>query len=80
MYEAGIPLETIFRAATFNNAKAFHLESFYGGVEIDKVANLLILKSNPLKSIKAYDDIEMVIIRGKMIAREELSASNNVRN
>ena len=80
MYEAGIPLETIFRAATFNNAKAFHLASFYGGVEADKVANLLILNANPLESVHAYDDIEMVIIGGKLIEREDLSAAHHVSN
>ena len=74
MFEAGISLNAIFKAATFNNAKAFHLETLYGGVEKGKKANLLILKSNPLKYINAYNDIETVIIGGKLIPREELSA------
>ena len=77
MFEAGISLETIFKAATHNNAKAFHLETLYGGVEKGKKANLLILNSNPLKNINAYNDIETVIIAGKLIPREELSATNN---
>ena len=76
MYEASIALETIFRAATFNNAKVFHLESFYGGVEKDKIANLLILRSNPLSSITAYNNIELVIIGGRIVQREKLSATN----
>lgn len=78
MFDAGISLEKIFRATTYNNAKAFHLETLYGGVEKGKKANLLILKSNPLKYINAYIDIETVIIGGKFIPREELSATNNV--
>lgn len=78
MYETGISLEKILRATTYNNAKAFHLDKLYGGVEINKIANLLILKSNPLKNINAYNDIETVIIGGKLIPREELSATNNV--
>ncbi len=78
MSEAGLSLETIFRAATYNNAKAFHLESMYGGVEPNKKANLLILQSNPLKSIEAYNDIEMVIMSGELIKREDLSAINYV--
>ena len=75
MFEAGIPLETIFKAVTYNNAKAFHLEHLYGGVEKDKVANLLILRSNPLNNINAYNDIEIVIIGGKVVHREKLSAT-----
>ncbi len=78
MFDAGISLEKIFRSTTYNNAKAFHLEILYGGVEKGKKANLLILKSNPLKYINAYNDIETVIIGGKFIPREELSATNNV--
>ncbi len=71
---AGIPLEKIFRAATFKNAQAFHLEHLYGSVEKGNIANLLILNSNPLKTIEAYNDIEKVILRGKLIDRELLSA------
>jgi len=77
MFDAGISLEKILRAATYNNAKAFHLESLYGGVERGKKANLLILKSNPLVNINAYNEIEIVIISGKLIPREKLSATNN---
>lgn len=80
MHAIGISLEKILRATTYNNAKAFHLESLYGGVEVDQIANLLILKSNPLKNINAYNDIESVIIRGKLIPREKLSATNSVSN
>ncbi len=76
-YDAGIPLEKIFRAATFNNAQAFHLEHLYGSVEKGSIANLLILNSNPLKTVEAYNDIEKVIIRGKMIERVHLSAVIN---
>jgi len=76
MFDAGISLEKIFRAVTYNNAKAFHLEALYGGVEKEKKANLLILKSNPLKYINAYNEIETVIIGGKLIPMEKLSATN----
>ncbi len=76
MFDAGIPIESIFRAATFNNAQAFHLQDKYGSVEMGKKANLLILNSNPLESIDAYNDIDVVILHGKIIERENLSASN----
>ena len=76
-YEAGIPLELIFAAATFNNAIAFNLQNLYGSVEKDKIANLLILKSNPLLNVEAYNDIDLVIIRGDIIERNQLSALEN---
>ncbi len=76
MFESGISLSSIFKAATYNNAKAFHLEDKYGSMEKEKVANLLILNSNPLENIEAYNKIEQVIIRGEIIEREQLSATN----
>ena len=74
LFEAGISLKTIFKAATYNNAKAFHLESRYGKIEKNKIANMLILNSNPLETVEAYNDIDKVIINGKVINREQLSA------
>ncbi len=77
MFEAGISLRSIFRAATYNNAQAFHMEHQYGSVEKGKIANLLILSSNPLESVEAFNGIEQVIIRGEIIERAKLSALSN---
>ena len=77
MFEAGISLSSIFRAATYNNAKAFNLEDKYGSVEKGKIANLLILSSNPLETLEAFNQIEQVIIRGEIIERAKLSALSN---
>lgn len=71
---ADIPLEDIFRAATLDNARAFHLEHFYGSIEVGKIANLLLLDADPLENISAYDNIERVIIRGTPVQRQALSA------
>lgn len=77
MFEAGISLHSIFKAATYNNAHAFNLEDKYGSIEKGKVANLLILNSNPLETIEAFNQIEQVIIRGEIIERKQFSASND---
>jgi len=76
-YEAGISLEKIFRAATFDNAKAFNIQHLYGSITQDKIANVLILNTNPLETIKAYNDIEQVIIRGEIFNRAAMSALKN---
>lgn len=72
--EAGVDLETIFIAATSNNAKEFNLDHLYGSIDKDKIANLLILDSNPLKSVEAYNKIDKIILHGESISRERLSA------
>jgi len=77
MFKAGLPLKQVLAAATINNAKAFGIDHLYGTVEPGKVANLLLLKHNPLESIKAYDSIETLVLRGKLLDRDVLSASQN---
>lgn len=79
MAAAGISLQAIFEAATINNARLLKLDSHYGSVSVGKIANLLLLKHNPLKSIEAWDSIETVILHGQPIARQSLSASFAVR-
>jgi len=71
----GIPLDKIFAGATLNNAKAFGLSDDYGTVEVGKVANLLLLTDNPLETVEAYNQIETIILHGRAIARQSLSAT-----
>jgi imidazolonepropionase-like amidohydrolase len=74
LQKAGLSLKQIFLAATISNAREFKLESQIGSIEPGKVANLVLLKKNPLESIEAYDSISSVWIYGKEIARETLAA------
>lgn len=75
MYEAGIPLQDILKSATLNNAKVFNLAKEYGTIETGKVANLVIMTANPLETIEAYNSIESIIIRGKLVQRNKLRAN-----
>lgn len=74
MKNAGVPLSKIFVSATIENAKAFNLDKKYGTVEKGKIANILLLNKNPLDDITAYNDISAIIIQGKAINRNMLSA------
>ena len=71
---AGVPLRRLLAAATLENAKAFGLADRYGSVEPGKVANLLLLATNPVESVEAWDTIEAVVLHGKWIERSSLSA------
>jgi len=70
---AGVPTELIFRAATYNNARAFMLDKI-GAVQTGYYADLLILNSDPMKNVDAYNDIHSVIRQGELYIRESLSA------
>lgn len=73
---AGISESRLFRAMTIDNARMLRLDKQIGTVEAGKTANLLLLRANPLESVKAYDEIETVFLHGRPIARAGLSASN----
>jgi imidazolonepropionase-like amidohydrolase len=71
---AGVPLPRLLESATIEAARAFHLDSLYGAVEVGKVANLLLLRANPLETVEAYDAIDRVVVRGKVLDRSALAA------
>jgi len=71
---AGVSPAILFRAATIVNAEFFGLQEDVGTVEKGKHADLLLMTKNPMKSVAAYDAIEVVIVGGKAILRSELSA------
>jgi imidazolonepropionase-like amidohydrolase len=73
---AGVSNEKLFRALTIDNARMLRLDDKIGTVEPGKTANLLLLRSNPLESVTAFDTIETVFLHGRPIARNELSARN----
>ncbi len=72
--DAGLTPRKILEAATLDNARAFHLEDDVGTIEVGKLANLLLLTSDPLQSASAWAEIETVIIGGVPVERSELSA------
>lgn len=73
-HEVGIELPEIFRALTINNARVVGRENEIGSVEPGKIANLLLLQSNPLTDISAYDSINWVVLNGELIARDSLAS------
>lgn len=70
----GIPLADLFKALTIGNAKRMGLEKDIGSVTKHKRADLLLLGKNPLEDASAYDSINWIILQGKLIARDDLSA------
>jgi imidazolonepropionase-like amidohydrolase len=72
--DAGVPLASILRAATLDNAKALQLSHDLGSIEIGKRADLLLLREDPLANISAYDSIETIFLSGEPIARDALEA------
>lgn len=70
--EAGLTSLQILQAATLNGARYFGIEKTTATVDVDKVADLVLLNSNPLKDIHALRNIYAVMARGKYYTRDQL--------
>lgn len=77
MAAAGISLQAIFEAGTINNARWLKIDHDFGTVSKGKVANLLLLKENPLQHSRNWDSIEQVIVHGVALPRASLAASSD---
>ena len=66
MTYAGIPAEAVLKAATINGARALGIEQKLGSIEVGKLADLVVVKGNPLADIKSARNIRYVIKAGKV--------------
>jgi imidazolonepropionase-like amidohydrolase len=70
--EAGVSPARVLRAATIDNAIAFHLTD-RGEIAPGKRADLVLLDADPMKSTDAYDAIDTIIVGGVPAARATLT-------
>jgi len=75
MEEMGCPAMRMLQAATHNIAVAYGKDRDLGSVEVGKIADLLILDSNPLESAKNYRSIRTVIKDGNIVDTDKLPES-----
>ncbi|CAN5771032.1 amidohydrolase family protein [soil metagenome] len=71
MVRAGIPPAMVLKAASKTAAEYLGEESL-GTIQPGKIADLLIIKGNPLEDIKQTRNIELVMKAGRLIDRENL--------
>jgi imidazolonepropionase-like amidohydrolase len=69
----GMSPKQILAAATLESARLFGLEKDYGTIAPGKVASLLLLREDPLASTTAFDTIDTVVVKGRVIPRETLT-------
>ncbi len=50
-----------------NGAEAIGIEKTHGTIEVGKVANLLLLKENPLNNIRNVEKIDKIIVGGNIV-------------
>lgn len=74
--DVGAAPSLILRAATIDNATMLGLSHKCGSIEPGKIADMLLLKQDPLASVSAYDSIETIFLDGEPIPRETLRFHN----
>ncbi|HJR36159.1 MAG TPA: amidohydrolase family protein [Gemmatimonadales bacterium] len=72
LQEAGLtPLEAL-RTATLEPARYLNATDTLGSVAPGRVADLVVLRANPLADVRATREVEMVMTRGRLLRRREL--------
>lgn len=70
--EAGIPNAEVIKIATLNSARAIGLSDRLGTIEVGKWGDLMVIKGNPIKSIKNTRSVHTVIKGGVLYSTEDL--------
>jgi adenine deaminase len=65
--EAGLTPMQAIQAASINVAKTFGKDGDLGTVEAGKLADLFLVKGDPLKDVWATQDVKLVIMNGKVV-------------
>ncbi|GER01238.1 TolB protein [Iodidimonas gelatinilytica] len=60
------------KAATINPARYMGMDGDIGSLESNKLADLIILDNNPLEDIEATDDLNMIMLNGRLYDAETL--------
>lgn len=75
MTYAGLPPIAVLKAATINGATALGIEDRLGSIEPGKLADLVVVRGNPLKDIKTARNIKYVVKEGVVHDPEALLRS-----
>jgi len=75
MTYAGIPPAAVLKAATINGARALGIDARLGSIEAGKLADLYVVRGNPLDDIKVARDVKFVVRDGNAYDPAELLQS-----
>jgi imidazolonepropionase-like amidohydrolase len=65
--ESGMSNSAVIHAATMVNARFFRIEKELGSIEKGKLADMILVRGNPLEDIKVMRNIEKVMINGVFV-------------
>lgn len=74
LQDAGIPTAAIIKIVTYNNALALGWLNDMGTVKKGKLANMILLKNNPLEDIRNLEKIQAVFSNGNYYSKKTLDS------
>jgi imidazolonepropionase-like amidohydrolase len=72
LVESGLPPGAALQCATLNNARILNQEKELGSVEPGKLADLVLLRKNPLDDVRHTRHISKVIRGGRVLDPDEV--------
>ena len=72
MAESGLPHEEVLYAATRNPAAAMGILDDVGTLEIGKIADVTIVKGDPMSDIRAVENVQQVVKAGYVLPMDSL--------
>lgn len=72
---AGIPAAAALKMATINGARALRMGDQLGSIEAGKLADLFVVRGNPLADIRNTRNVRLVMVRGQLYEAAELLES-----
>ena len=70
------PLQAL-RTATIDSARYLGLDNDLGSLEPGKLADLVILNANPLENIRQSDQVDQVMLNGRLYDVETMNQVGN---
>ena len=77
LVEAGFPPRDALLAATRDPARALGLGEEIGTIRPGRVADMVLLRDDPLEEIRSTRAIEAVFLRGRLLRRVEIESIRN---
>jgi imidazolonepropionase-like amidohydrolase len=74
LQQAGVPPADVLRMATINPARYLGAADSLGTVQPGRVADLVVLRRNPLDDARNVSEVEMVMTRGRLLRRPALDS------
>ena len=69
--KAGLTTMEIIVAATMENARFFHIDERLGSIEKGKLADIVLVKGDPLRDLRAMYNVTTVMLNGVIISQNK---------